>query len=70
MRKRGAMTTIDPLLRACEVADLLRVSIPTLYRRIADGTVPEPTKLGGASRWSQAEIEAAVKAAKKGRGLR
>ncbi|MFD9897488.1 helix-turn-helix transcriptional regulator [Mesorhizobium sp. NPDC059025] len=64
------MNTIDPLLRAGEVANLLRVSIPTLYRWIADGTVPEPTKLGNSSRWSKAEIEAAIKAARKGRVVR
>ncbi len=64
------MEIIDPLLRAKEVASLFRVSIPTLYRWIADGTVPEPTKLGRSSRWSKAEIEAAVRAAKKGRALR
>lgn len=54
---------VDTLLRAKEVAAMLKVSIPTVYRRMADGTLPKPVKLGGASRWPQSEIVAAVKAA-------
>ncbi|MEI5680480.1 MULTISPECIES: helix-turn-helix transcriptional regulator [unclassified Mesorhizobium] len=53
----------DSLLKAREVADFLQVSIPTLYRRVADGTLPKPFKLGGLSRWSQSEILAAIKVA-------
>ncbi|WP_312795587.1 helix-turn-helix transcriptional regulator [Tianweitania sp.] len=53
----------DPLLRAQEVADLLKVSIPTIYRRMADGSLPKPVKLGAVARWPQSEIIAAVKAA-------
>lgn len=55
---------VDPLLKAKEVADFLRVSVPTLYRRMADGTLPKPVKLGNTSRWPQSEILAAVEAAK------
>jgi excisionase family DNA binding protein len=51
---------VDPLLKAKEVADFLRVSVPTLYRRMADGTLPKPVKLGNTSRWPQSEILAAV----------
>ena len=58
-----ATTAIDPLLKASEVAGFLQVSIPTLYRRVADGTLPKPVKLGGLSRWPQSEILAAVQAA-------
>ena len=57
------LPTRDPLLKAKEVADFLQVSIPTLYRRVADGTLPRPVKLGGLSRWSQSEILAAIKVA-------
>lgn len=53
----------DRLLTAREVADSLRMSVPTLYRRMADGTLPKPVKLGGLSRWPQSEILAALKAA-------
>lgn len=57
------MNAVDPLLKAREVADFLQVSIPTLYRRMADGSLPKPVKLGQLSRWPQSEILAAVKAA-------
>lgn len=53
----------DQLLTAREVAASLRMSVPTLYRRMADGTLPKPVKLGGLSRWPQSEILAALKAA-------
>lgn len=58
------MTIPDSLLTAREGAKLLQVSIPTFYRRIADGTLPKPIKLGNLSRWSQSEIIAAIEAAK------
>lgn len=53
----------DPLLTAREVGKLLRISQASLYRRMADGTIPKPVKLGGLSRWPQSEILVAVKAA-------
>ncbi|WAJ30606.1 helix-turn-helix transcriptional regulator [Antarcticirhabdus aurantiaca] len=53
----------DPLLTAREVGTILRISQASLYRRMADGTLPKPVKLGGLSRWPQSEILAAVKAA-------
>jgi excisionase family DNA binding protein len=57
------MTMADPLLTAKEVAGMLRLSLPTLYRRVGDGTLPKPMKFGSLSRWSQSEILAAVSAA-------
>jgi predicted DNA-binding transcriptional regulator AlpA len=59
------MNAVDPLLKAREVADFMQISIPTLYRRIADGTLPKPVKLGSLSRWSRSEILDAVDAARK-----
>jgi len=58
------MDGLDPLLKATEVTTFLRISVASLYRRMADGTLPKPIKLGGASRWSQRDIIAAVEAAK------
>lgn len=40
------MQITDPLLTAREGAKILQVSIPTFYRRIADGTLPKPIKMG------------------------
>lgn len=54
----------DPLLTVRECTKLLQMSVPTFYRRVADGTFPKPIKLGALSRWSQAEIVAAIDNAK------
>jgi predicted DNA-binding transcriptional regulator AlpA len=58
------MSTVDPLLKAGEVAAMLNISIPSLYRRMADGTIPPPIKLGHLSRWSRREILGALAAAR------
>jgi predicted DNA-binding transcriptional regulator AlpA len=54
------MTAVDPLLKAREVAEMLSISVPSLYRRMADGTIPPPIKLGQLSRWSRSDILRAV----------
>ncbi|QRZ13734.1 AlpA family transcriptional regulator [Paracoccus methylovorus] len=61
------MTTIDPLLKDREAAPLLGVSVPTFWRRVADGTVPKPIKLGALSRWPQSEILEVIERAKAAR---
>jgi predicted DNA-binding transcriptional regulator AlpA len=40
------------------------VSTSTWWRRVADGTINPPVKIGGASRWPLSEIEALIDAAK------
>lgn len=54
----------DPLLTIRESAQILNISVPTFWRRVADGTVPKPLKLGGLSRWPRSEIFAVIDAAK------
>lgn len=61
------MTPVDPLLKASEVAKMLNISVTSIYRRMADGTIPRPIKLGTLSRWSQADILSAMAAAKERR---
>ena len=58
------MKAIDPLLKAGEVAAFLQISVDSVYRRVADGSIPPPIKLGQLSRWSQADILAAIEARK------
>lgn len=58
------MNITDTLLTAREVAQVLQVSIPTFWRRVADGTVPKPVKIGALSRWPRSEIMAVIEAAK------
>ena len=48
------------LLPVAEVAELLGVSIPSVWRYAANGTIPKPIKLGGATRWRRSEIEALI----------
>lgn len=61
------MGLIDPLLTVREGAALLQVSIPTFWRRVADGTIPKPVKLGGLSRWPRSEVLAVIETAKAAR---
>jgi len=42
---------------------MLGCSKSTLWRRVADGTVPRPVKIGGMSRWLQSEIKAVIEQA-------
>lgn len=60
----NSRTNVDPLLSVREGAALLQLSVPTFWRRVADGTIPKPVKLGGLSRWPQSEILAVIDAAK------
>lgn len=55
---------VDPLLRDSDAAKMLCCSKATLWRRVADGTIPKPVKIGGMSRWPQSEIVAVIEAAK------
>lgn len=66
-RKNEMLAKIDPLLRAGEAAALLGVSVPTFYRRVSDGTVTKPMKLGGTARWPQSEILEVIERAKAAR---
>ncbi|MCP9484115.1 DNA-binding protein [Shimia sp. CNT1-13L.2] len=59
--------SVDPLLKVGEAADLLSISVPSFWRRVADGSVPKPIKLGSASRWPQSEILDVIEMAKANR---
>lgn len=58
------MHITDPLLTARESAATLQISIPTFWRRVADGTVPRPVKIGALSRWPRSEIVSVIETAK------
>ena len=46
------------LLRKDEVCQRLKISEPTLYRRVRDGDVPAPLRIGPrCSRWRADEID-------------
>ncbi|WP_246707552.1 helix-turn-helix transcriptional regulator [Ensifer oleiphilus] len=57
----------DPLLTVRESAEVLQISVPTFWRRVADGTVPRPLKIGSLSRWPRSEIMTVIEHAKASR---
>jgi predicted DNA-binding transcriptional regulator AlpA len=64
------MTPVDRLLiRDADAAALLGCSKATFWRRVADGTVPRPIKIGGTSRWLTSEILAVIQRAEARRWL-
>jgi predicted DNA-binding transcriptional regulator AlpA len=63
------MTSFDVvLIRDADAAALLRCSKATFWRRVADGTIPRPIKIGGMSRWLKSEIVAVIERAEARRG--
>lgn len=58
------MNITDTLLTANDGAKVLQVSIATFWRRVADGTLPKPVKIGTLSRWPRSEIMDAIENAK------
>lgn len=58
---------VDPLLTCKEAAGLLTISVPSFYRRVREGTLPAPIKMGALSRWVHSEILQAIETAKAAR---
>ncbi|PWE29245.1 DNA-binding protein [Maritimibacter sp. 55A14] len=58
------MQPTDPMIRDKDCAQMLGCSVCTFWRRVADGTVPRPVKIGGTSRWPQSEIQDVIDRAK------
>lgn len=54
----------DQLIRDSEAAALLACSKATFWRRVSDGTIPRPVKIGGMSRWLRSEILTVIEKAK------
>ena len=46
-----------------EAAKLLGCSRTTVWRRVKDGTIPNPLRIGGLSRWKLSDIQAVITAA-------
>ncbi|MEJ6390468.1 helix-turn-helix transcriptional regulator [Gymnodinialimonas ulvae] len=54
------MHTQETLIRDREAAAILGASVSTFWRRVQDGVIPRPIKIGGLSRWKKSEIEAVI----------
>jgi predicted DNA-binding transcriptional regulator AlpA len=57
----------DPLLTDKDVAKLLCASVATVWRRVQDGTLKRPIKIGMLSRFPQSDIVAFIERAKMSR---
>ena len=53
-------TDTGALLRAPEVARLLAVDTRTIWRWVSAGVIPAPLRIGGATRWRRADLDAFV----------
>ena len=61
------MTTYNEgpaLLDVKAVAALFQSSPATIWRRVNDGTMPHPIRIGGMTRWARDEIDAVIERAK------
>lgn len=54
------MNPTDPLIRDREAAAMIGASVSTFWRRVQEGMISRPIKIGGMSRWRQSEIEAVI----------
>ncbi|PWE31289.1 DNA-binding protein [Maritimibacter sp. 55A14] len=59
----SGQTVVDPLIRDAEGAAMLGCSKATWWRRVADGTLPPPLKIGGMSRWKRSDVLAVIERA-------
>ena len=59
---------VDPLFSIKETAEFLDCSESTVWRRIADGTLPDPLKIGGLRRLQYSELRSVIDKAKAARG--
>ena len=50
------------LLNSRDVAAALRISQRTVWKLVANGTLPKPCRLMGSTRWLKADIETFIKA--------
>ena len=51
------------LLSDKEVANIIGCSRATVWRRVADGTLPQPLKIGNLTRWVDAEVGGCIEQA-------
>ncbi|MBM2294057.1 DNA-binding protein [Sulfitobacter pseudonitzschiae] len=54
------MHPTDPLIRDREAAAMIGASVSTFWRRVQEGIISRPIKIGGLSRWRKSEIEAVI----------
>lgn len=58
------MTKSDRLVSVKDTAAALGCSVATVWRKTADKSIPQPVKIGGMTRWSEAELVSFIEEAK------
>jgi len=48
--------SFDELITSCQFAQLLKVSLRTLWRLVSTGKAPRPLKLHGSTRWQKSVV--------------
>ena len=51
---------VERLIRDTEGAAILSCSKATWWRRVADGTMPQPVRIGSMTRWKLSEVMASI----------
>lgn len=54
----------DRLINVKETAAALGCSVSTVWRHVANGTIKQPIKIGGMTRWSESEVSQLIEDAK------
>jgi predicted DNA-binding transcriptional regulator AlpA len=52
--------TNKPLLTVAESAEYLSIGVSTLWRYVKDDIAPRPVKIGAATRWRRADLDAHI----------
>ncbi len=56
--------TTPKMLDVRDLAEEFNCNPSTIWRRVADGTLPKPIKIGGLTRWVRPEIDTVIDRAK------
>jgi excisionase family DNA binding protein len=59
MARENVMTTRIEYVRGRAIAEMLDVSLRTVYRKVAKGELPQPVHIGsGTTRWRLSDVQA------------
>ncbi|MEL7178489.1 MAG: helix-turn-helix domain-containing protein [Pseudomonadota bacterium] len=57
----------DRLVSVRDTAAMLGCSVATVWRKVSEGSFPQPMKIGGMTRWSETELLSFIDDAKQTR---
>ncbi|MEM8802897.1 MAG: helix-turn-helix domain-containing protein [Pseudomonadota bacterium] len=62
-----AQSERDRLISVRDTAAILGCGVATVWRKTSEGSIPQPVKIGGLTRWSEAELSNFIENAKQAR---